>query len=983
MLIGAGTYLTLHFVEGDNFDGSSSVDILRTDGEFPQPNNNNQPTTIEKLYASESDADYFYQKLLSSFNQYTYQIGNPDGDNKENWEDTDDDGDGIPDFADAKHPDNTTKTNTSGDPDIVDENEVLGATIFKRVNSNNQDEYVWNEKIEDSGFTADVYYVVLDQGNNAEFSVEKISMVAGQFDLDKLSGLNSGSGQTETMDVTRISDTVIKTEGYDRHGNKFVMYKKLTTSPDGTTITMSALEFKGTNSNPEPVVDNSKVEQFKTATSLSELQGIGAQPFGTFYKTGNDAVAKYNNLFDTYGSAIEGLVGVAKKFDGTDDDGDPIDVAMWNRELDGKTIYTVYFINKKHVISGEQNEYWVGSQPELREISFSNGKATYKDANGNTVVEDYQILGSNLKIGDKYLNLHYVVQTGGDNQSPSGNTTPSDESVVDIQRFDQFPVFSPPAEGEESPERTEIEKLYGDQSTAQIYYDRQLENYTRYSYMIADPDNDNEFNHEDTDDDGDGVPDHADSDHPETQEADSDNDGIVDSKQLNDIDNSLLSVLPKDEDNNGVILTTTNQSRQELRNFIYSLHDWSDISRNSINAGLQLITYLLQPRDLTGGDLNQLDFIIDDQVISNSFANANAETFLKMVVKVNAIGDKRNSDKAEQLLNVFFKDANPANDSWIELSGDPHSGNNDLSTKYSHLLDGLLGNGRGKMNRRTSDRTSDLKLRDLEFDVDDINFRIISGHTVNIGGDFTDTHMDPVKDPKHVDLTIIASGRDTILTGDHLKIEDKSAPNVTDAYLIASADELYLRAEWNADTHATHYANPSKYRIDVENASLSLASVDDMHLINVDITTQGSLAIGTLDDLNIRSTNDNDPNVFKIGHEGVRNEGLFFYAKNNLSISDLDIQGKVDDIYMEAHTINLNDVNFPAMSAVLLRSYNGQMSFDGQAHKPGGVNFRNVRHFGVDMHNALNANHFDGTKSWAKTSSGRPRVEVQAYGVQP
>jgi len=157
-----------------------------------------------------------------------------------------------------------------------------------------------------------------------------------------------------------------------------------------------------------------------------------------------------------------------------------------------------------------------------------------------------------------------------------------------------------------------------------------------------------------------------------------------------------------------------------------------------------------------------------------------------------------------------------------------------------------------------------------------------------------------------------------------------------------------------------------------------------MHLINVDITTQGSLAIATLDDLNIRSTDDQDPNIFKIGHEGVRNEGLFFYAQNNLNVRNLDIQGNVDDIYMEAKTIDLTNVTFPAMSAVLLRSQTGEMSFDGEAYKDLGVNFRNVRHLGIPgaalPHERLIRSHFDGKKSIQKTSSGRPRIEVQGTG---
>jgi len=369
------------------------------------------------------------------------------------------------------------------------------------------------------------------------------------------------------------------------------------------------------------------------------------------------------------------------------------------------------------------------------------------------------------------------------------------------------------------------------------------------------------------------------------------------------------------------------------------------------------------------------------------FENATSEVFLKLVVEINAIGDSNNKDEVANLLDVFFKDTDGS--SWVQITGaiddgmstsDHESGEShtDLSTTYAHLLDGFLGSDRGKLNRLSNYRDKDLRDRGLEFSLDDINFRIISGHTVAIGGDFTDSDTD--EEPKDVDLTVIASGRDTTLTGNSLKLTDTSAPNVTDAFVIASADELYLRAEWNAETHAEHYRDPEPYTIDVENASLALASVDTMHLINVDITTQGSLALATLDDLNIRSTRGDDPNVFDVGNEGVRNEGLFLYAKNDLSISDLEVRGKVDDIYMEAHTINLKNVTFPAMSAVLLRSQLGGMTFDGESTQAGRVNFRNVKHLGVDSVNRLNSSHFNGNKTWATSSSGRARVEVQALG---
>ena len=69
-----------------------------------------------------------------------------------------------------------------------------------------------------------------------------------------------------------------------------------------------------------------------------------------------------------------------------------------------------------------------------------------------------------------------------------------------------------------------------------------------------------------------------------------------------------------------------------------------------------------------------------------------------------------------------------------------------------------------------------------DFEVKDINPRVISGHTVNIGGSLTDSDDDA--SPKDVDLTIIVG------TGYHINRHSSSitsggAQNVTDAYLLA------------------------------------------------------------------------------------------------------------------------------------------------------------------------------------------------------
>jgi FlaG/FlaF family flagellin (archaellin) len=423
--------------------------------------------------------------------------------------------------------------------------------------------------------------------------------------------------------------------------------------------------------------------------------------------------------------------------------------------------------------------------------------------------------------------------------------------------------------------------------------------------------------------------------------------------------------------------------------------NWDNAIRNKFQKTISLMNILLSERSaLGGGDIDAMDNLVDMSFLDSTFSGADSDTFLQLMLQFNAIGDaseeyKVKKDKFETYLNSILA-ANIDIQAGGPVGGDEHnpSDPSDSAASYVDLLDDLLGNNRGHLSAGdiAGDRGASLIAAGLDIDVEDINFRILSSHTAELHGNFNDSGTDD----NMVDLTILASGRDTILADvDHdnnpstppqgnFKITNNGALDVTDAYVIASADELYLRDEWNADTHAASYANPEPYQIEVENASLALASVDTMHLINVDITTQGSLAIGTLDDLNLRSTRPSDDNVFRVGHEGVRNEGLFLYASNELSLEDLRIEGKIDDIYMEATTINLKDVTFPGSAAVLLRSQLGGIVFDG--YEAGRVNMSNVKHPAISGA-ALNTFDFDtSNKSFKRTSSGRPYVEVQSWG---
>ena len=78
----------------------------------------------------------------------------------------------------------------------------------------------------------------------------------------------------------------------------------------------------------------------------------------------------------------------------------------------------------------------------------------------------------------------------------------------------------------------------------------------------------------------------------------------------------------------------------------------------------------------------------------------------------------------------------------------------------------------------------------------------------------------------------------------------------------------------------------------------------------------GNLAIGSLDELHIGTTSTIDPSKNTLKSVGTNNaftsdpDNIYLYANNLIQVNGLSITGRVDDVYMEAVTINLNNVIF-------------------------------------------------------------------------
>ena len=138
-----------------------------------------------------------------------------------------------------------------------------------------------------------------------------------------------------------------------------------------------------------------------------------------------------------------------------------------------------------------------------------------------------------------------------------------------------------------------------------------------------------------------------------------------------------------------------------------------------------------------------------------------------------------------------------------------------------------------------------------------------------------------------------------------------------------------------------------KTEIFYEGSNLALGSYSALSLKNVDIDVGGNLAIGSLTDVDIEYSN------FSVGRYSDR-DNVYLYAENVLKVEGLTFDARPDDlnerfesgtareIYMEATTIDLKDVYFPANSEVMLRSEEGVPIFygyPGTDRKPGAVNF--------------------------------------------
>jgi hypothetical protein len=361
---------------------------------------------------------------------------------------------------------------------------------------------------------------------------------------------------------------------------------------------------------------------------------------------------------------------------------------------------------------------------------------------------------------------------------------------------------------------------------------------------------------------------------------------------------------------------------------------------------------------LTNRVINNDNDLADDISLATLSGNGYNSELIRILAKYGALGSK-GSSLSEAILGNEFK----AFDKSISLAGKVQENTSYYQQFLTQLGARTLGASKTN-NSIFSVKTSNIKLSPG------------ANITFNASAEIDSSEVLPQGSDRRI--AIIGAAKDMTIKG-NLNIKSSNTTE-NGALVLGAADDLYFRSEYST-TNSADYTTPSVVSVTNEGANLAIGSEDTMRLVNVSVSTGGNLAIGTLNELHI-GTSTAQQNTLSVGTGGQNSDpdNIYLYAHNLIQVNGLNITGRVDDVYMEAVTINLRNVNFPTTSEVTLRSRDGTIGFN-QFATPiiGGVNMTNVKH-GTTTLEQSSFNGGPGT--WATNKvlpNGTPAVQVKKF----
>ena len=233
-----------------------------------------------------------------------------------------------------------------------------------------------------------------------------------------------------------------------------------------------------------------------------------------------------------------------------------------------------------------------------------------------------------------------------------------------------------------------------------------------------------------------------------------------------------------------------------------------------------------------------------------------------------------------------------------------------------------------------------------------------------------------------------AAGKDLHLAGDvTFQNSVNGVTNKTEdhALVLGSAQETNIGHIEGEGPLPSTAGNPYPTSITFEGSNLGIGSYENLTLTNVEIDVGGNLALGTLSNLTISKAD------LRVGRNSDP-DNVYMFAEELLEAHDLSFSGRTREIYMEANTIDLRDVRFPANSEVMLRSKDGAPHFYGtgtsnpnSSYKPYQVNFYSSSNSygGTPIVEGEFLEKSHGVKGWnsttLKTNSGDAAIKIRAF----
>ena len=423
-----------------------------------------------------------------------------------------------------------------------------------------------------------------------------------------------------------------------------------------------------------------------------------------------------------------------------------------------------------------------------------------------------------------------------------------------------------------------------------------------------------------------------------------------------------------DEDReDAAAVSSTNSELQTAATAVQKEAKYDRLSRNkALRNAVDIAEVLLRP--VTISNSNSMDNVAETTVAKLAQSPGYNTELIRILAKYGALGSK-GSTLADAVLGTDYQ----AFDQSISLSSKVQP----QTDYYQQFLSDLGARSFGP--KRTSNKTHE---------------KAVSVKTSNIslgtGSDITFTNGATVDTsevlPKGAErrIAVIGAAKDMTIQGNLTFTTTNKTEN--SAMVLGAADQLFLRSTESSANSADYSDSAAHVHIHNEGANLALGAEKTMKLVNVSISTGGNLAIGSLDELHIGTTSTTDPskNTLSVGTNNAFTsdpDNIYLYANNLIQVNGLSITGRVDDVYMEAVTINLNNVIFPETAEVTLRSRDGTIGFNQFANPiPGGVNFQNVKHGStpIDGNGKFNG----GPGYWATNKTlpnGTPAIQVKKF----